>query len=44
VILGKGNPLFKGIDDKMDLKLLQTKALKSGVVILYYEPKKTVGF
>ena len=38
VILGKGNPLFKGIDDTINLKLLQTKAFKSGVAILYYEP------
>jgi|SRR6185437_761805 len=40
LILGKGNPMFKGIDDKINLKLLDTKVLKSGVVILYYKIKK----
>ena len=39
VILGNGNPLFKGLHDKLNLKLLKTKTLGSGVVILYYEPK-----
>ena len=39
VVLGKGNPLFKGLQDKLNLKLLKTKTLSSGVVILYYEPK-----
>jgi dihydrofolate reductase len=39
VILGNGNPLFKGLHDKLTLKLLKTKTLCSGVVILYYEPK-----
>jgi dihydrofolate reductase len=40
IVLGKGNPLFKGIKDKHNLKLLKTKVLGSGVVILYYEPVK----
>jgi dihydrofolate reductase len=40
IILGNGNPLFKGIKDKHNLKLLKTKVLGSGVVILYYEPVK----
>lgn len=39
-ILGKGNTMFKGIDDKINLKLLQAKTLDSGVVILYYVPVK----
>jgi dihydrofolate reductase len=38
VILGNGNPLFKDLQDKLNLKLLKTKTLGSGVVILYYEP------
>ena len=38
VILGKGNFLFKGIGDKIQLKLLQSKIFKSGVTILYYVP------
>jgi len=40
IVLGNGNPLFKGINDKHNLKLLKTKVLGSGVVILYYEPVK----
>jgi len=38
VVLGNGKRLFKGIDDKHNLKLLKTKVLSSGVVILYYQP------
>jgi dihydrofolate reductase len=40
VILGKGNPLFKDLQDKFNLELLKTKKLKSGVVIFYYQPGK----
>jgi len=40
VILGNGLPLFKNISDRIDLKLLKTRTLGSGVVILDYEPKK----
>ncbi len=39
VILGKGNPLFKDIHDRINLKLLKTKMLNTGVIILYYQPK-----
>lgn len=38
VILGNGNPLFKSLNEKLDLKLTGTKVLSSGVVILYYQP------
>jgi dihydrofolate reductase len=38
VILGSGTPLFKGSPDKLNLKLLEARALKSGVVILHYKP------
>lgn len=41
VILGNGNPLFKGLHEKLNLVLLKTKTFNNGVVILYYEPKKT---
>jgi dihydrofolate reductase len=37
VVLGQGTPLFKGIKDKLILKLLKTKTFKSGNVLLYYE-------
>jgi len=38
VVLGTGTPLFNGGRDKLDLRLLETRPLKSGVVILHYEP------
>ncbi len=42
VILGKGNPMFKSINEKIKLNLLKSKKLKSGVMILYYEPEKVL--
>jgi dihydrofolate reductase len=38
VVLGNGKPLFNGINDKHNLKLLKTRVFGSGVVILYYQP------
>jgi dihydrofolate reductase len=38
VVLGSGTPLFKNGSDRLDLKLLETRPLKSGVVILHYAP------
>ncbi|MBI3023430.1 MAG: dihydrofolate reductase [Thaumarchaeota archaeon] len=38
VVLGKGNPLFEEIKDKISLKLLKTKTFGSGNVLLYYKP------
>lgn len=38
VILGKGIPMFKEGMEKLKLRLLSTRPLKSGVVILHYEP------
>jgi dihydrofolate reductase len=38
IVLGSGTPLFNGGRHKLDLKLLETRPLKSGVVILHYEP------
>ena len=40
VLLGNGKPLFKGIRNKINLKLIKTKAFKSGNVLLYYEPNQ----
>ncbi|MEP6684623.1 MAG: dihydrofolate reductase family protein [Parafilimonas sp.] len=40
VILGNGNPLFKSINERIKLKLIKTKTLASGVIILYYQPEK----
>jgi dihydrofolate reductase len=38
VIVGKGLPLFKNINDRTELKLLKTKTFKGGAVIFYYQP------
>ena len=38
VVLGRGNPLFNGLKDKLNLKLLKTKTYSSGNVILCYQP------
>lgn len=40
IILGNGNPLFKSLNESHKLKLVNVKALKSGVVILSYQPEK----
>lgn len=40
VILGIGCPLFKGVNDRLNLKLLKTKTFRSGNILLYYEPVK----
>ncbi len=40
VVIGSGKPLFKGIHDKLQLKLVRTKTFRSGNVLLYYEPAK----
>jgi dihydrofolate reductase len=37
VFIGSGTPLFRGINHAIKLKLRQTKLLRSGVVILYYQ-------
>jgi len=37
VLLGKGRPLFADITERIRLKLLATKVLAPGVVILSYE-------
>lgn len=38
VAISKGTPIFKGIKQKLDLKLTEIKSFKSGVVLLSYEP------
>ena len=38
VIVGKGLPLFDKIKDRAIFKLLKSKTLGSGVIVLYYEP------
>lgn len=39
-IVGSGLPLFKNIQDRIDLKLLKTKTFGCGAVFFYYEPTK----
>jgi len=38
VVLGGGNPLFKPGPDRLRMRLLEARPLKSGCVILRYEP------
>jgi len=38
VILGGGNPLFKNINDRINLRLLDKKSFGCGAIILCYEP------
>jgi dihydrofolate reductase len=38
IIEGKGLQLFDQIKDSIALKLVRTKLLDSGVIVLYYEP------
>jgi dihydrofolate reductase len=40
VVIGKGTPLFEGIKDRLNLRLLKTRTFKSGNVLLYYQPVK----
>lgn len=38
LILGRGRTLFEGVETKIPLKLIRTRAFGNGNVILYYEP------
>src|SRR5574341_1504287 len=40
VVLGSGTPLFQGVNEPIELKLLKTKTFASGNVLLYYQPAK----
>lgn len=40
VVLGHGKSLFLNVNDKLNLKLINTKVFKSGNVLLYYKPEK----
>ena len=40
VVLGSGMPLFKNIKGRHNLKLVNTKTFKSGVVLLDYQPDR----
>jgi dihydrofolate reductase len=38
VVLGDGTPLFKGVKDRLKLKLVNTRTFRNGNVLLYYQP------
>ena len=40
IVLGSGLPLFKNVRERINLRLLKTKAFGCGAVTLYYEPDK----
>lgn len=40
LVLGKGSPLFKGIDQPFILKLIKTRTFQNGNILLYYQPDK----
>ncbi len=40
VVLSNGKPLFKNVTEKHNLKLLETKTFKNGVVGIYYQSDK----
>jgi len=40
VILGKGLPLFKDLERKVELELLKTKSFECGAVVMYYSRKR----
>ncbi len=37
IVLGKGKPLFENLKSRINLKLIETKTLGSGVVVLHYQ-------
>lgn len=39
VVIGNGTFLFKGIKNKLNLKLLRIRTFKNGNILLYYQPK-----
>ncbi len=40
IVLGSGQPLFKNIKERINLRLIKSKPLKSGAVTLFYEPEE----
>jgi dihydrofolate reductase len=39
-VAGSGLPLFKNIQDRIDLTLIKTKTFGCGAIVLYYEPAR----
>ena len=38
VALGAGTPIFKGLDDKIQLEFIKTRTFGSGDILLCYRP------
>lgn len=38
VVLGSGKPLFKGVKDRLNLRLMKTRTFGNGNVLLVYQP------
>jgi dihydrofolate reductase len=38
VLIGSGTPLFRNIDQQVNLKLVKTRTFRSGNLLLYYQP------
>lgn len=43
IVIGAGTPIFKGLDSKLKLELINTRAFRSGNVLLYYKPVRSEG-
>lgn len=43
MLLGAGNPLFKGSDERARLELVEARPLATGCVILRYRPRRSAG-
>ena len=39
--IGKGMEIFKNLNDKMNLKLIDSSAFKCGILLLHYEPNRS---
>ena len=40
IILGQGNPLYKNVNEKINLELVETKTFSCGVIALHYKTKR----
>ena len=40
IALGSGKPMFKGLKERLKLKLISTRAFQCGVVLLQYEQER----
>ena len=40
IVIGGGTPIFKGLDSKLDLELIEARSFSSGNILLSYKPAK----